>query len=101
EKVPIPPVRLNPDLPAKLDEVIDKALEKDRNLRYQHASDIRTDLQRLKRDSESGHSTAASSGTLASEAPVARVAKLWKVGVPVLLIILLVAGGFYYRSHQQ
>src|SRR5208282_5903741 len=51
--------------------------------------------------SESGHSTAASSGTLASEAPVARVAKLWKVGVPVLLIILLVAGGFYYRSHQQ
>src|SRR5208283_1062427 len=61
----------------------------------------RTDLQRLKRDSESGHSTAASSGTLASEAPVARVAKLWKVGVPVLLIILLVAGGFYYRSHQQ
>src|SRR5208282_5981848 len=48
EKVPIPPVRLNPDLPAKLDEVIDKALEKDRNLRYQHASDIRTDLQRLK-----------------------------------------------------
>ena len=48
---PVAPVRLNPDLPAKLEEVINKALEKDRKLRYQNASDIRTDLQRLKRDS--------------------------------------------------
>jgi Tol biopolymer transport system component/predicted Ser/Thr protein kinase len=50
---PAPPVRLNPDLPSKLGEIIGKALEKDRNLRYQHASEIRTDLQRLKRDAES------------------------------------------------
>jgi eukaryotic-like serine/threonine-protein kinase len=50
---PAEPVRLNPDLPSKLGEIISKALEKDRNLRYQHASDIRTDLQRLKRDTES------------------------------------------------
>ena len=49
----VPPVRLNPDLPIKLEEIINKCLEKDRDLRYQHASDIRTDLQRLKRDSES------------------------------------------------
>ena len=51
---PVPPVRINPDTPAKLEEIIDKALEKDRKLRHQHASDIRTDLQRIKRDVESG-----------------------------------------------
>jgi eukaryotic-like serine/threonine-protein kinase len=52
-RVPTPAVRLNPDAPPKLDDIIFKALEKDRDLRYQHAADIRTDLQRLKRDSES------------------------------------------------
>ena len=50
---PTPAVRLNPDLPPKLEDVISKALEKDRNLRYQHASDMRTDLERLKRDTDS------------------------------------------------
>src|SRR6201981_1923647 len=50
ERSPVSPVRINPDIPPKLEEIINKCLEKDRNLRYQHASDIRTDLQRLKRD---------------------------------------------------
>ena len=57
-RTPVPPVRLNPDLPAELERIITKCLEKDRNLRYQHASDIRTDLQRLKRDTDSEKSSA-------------------------------------------
>src|SRR5437868_10911732 len=55
ERVPASPLRVNPDLPAKLEPIINKALEKDRDLRYQHAADIRSDLKRLKRDAESGH----------------------------------------------
>ncbi|HWY20852.1 MAG TPA: protein kinase [Candidatus Acidoferrum sp.] len=66
DRAPVSPVRLNPDLPAKLEDLINKALEKDRNLRYQHAADIRADLQRLKRDTESGRAIAASSGPVAT-----------------------------------
>ena len=58
DATPIPAVRLNPDVPSKLEEIIDKCLEKDRRLRYQHASDVRTDLQRLKRDTDSSVSRA-------------------------------------------
>jgi len=53
ERPPVPPVRINPEVPTKLEEIISKALEKDRGLRYQHAADIRADLQRLKRDTTS------------------------------------------------
>jgi tetratricopeptide (TPR) repeat protein/tRNA A-37 threonylcarbamoyl transferase component Bud32 len=67
DRAPVSPIRLNPDLPAKLEDVINKAVEKDRNLRYQHAADIRADLQRLKRDTGSGHSVAVQS----DEVPVA------------------------------
>src|SRR4029077_4871794 len=58
QHAPIAPVRLNPDIPPKLEDIINKALEKDRNLRYQHAADLRADLQRLKRDTESGRTPA-------------------------------------------
>jgi len=60
-KTPVAPIRLNPDVPLKLEEIIGKALEKEQNLRYQHAADVRTDLQRLKRDSDSGRSVARAS----------------------------------------
>src|SRR5437879_8149647 len=61
---PVAPVRLNPDLPPKLEELINRALEKDRNLRYQHASDLRAELQRLKRDTDSGRSASLHSPEL-------------------------------------
>jgi len=117
ERAPVPPVRLNPDLPPKLEEIISKALEKDRNLRYQHASEIRADLQRLKRDTDSGRSTAmsdtaqpatpvtASGQEKKSESASQSVEKPrrspWKIVVPVAaLVSALIAGGFYWRSHK-
>ena len=66
EKLPTPPIRLNPDLPAEMERIVNKSLEKDRNLRYQHAADMRADLQRLKRDTDTGRAVAASSGTVAA-----------------------------------
>jgi eukaryotic-like serine/threonine-protein kinase len=65
DRTPVAPIRLNPDLPPKLEDIINKALEKDRNLRFQHAADIRADLQRLKRDTDTGRAVAASSGSVA------------------------------------
>jgi tetratricopeptide (TPR) repeat protein len=66
-RAPVAPVRLSPDVPAELERIINKALEKDRNLRYQHAADIRTDLQRLKRDSESKRVTLMAEPTEVAE----------------------------------
>jgi serine/threonine protein kinase len=69
-KAPVAPVRLNPDLPSELERIINKALEKDRNLRYQHAGDLRADLQRLKRDTDSGRSAVQSVETEPTSSPV-------------------------------
>src|ERR1700684_2181666 len=63
-RAPVDPVRLNPDLPPKLEDVINKALEKDRDLRYQSASEIRTDLKRLRRDTGSGRISSSESRTV-------------------------------------
>jgi eukaryotic-like serine/threonine-protein kinase len=85
-------VRLNPEVPAELERIINKALEKNRDLRYQHAADMRTDLQRLKRDTESHSAAAAASGTAGQK----------KLGRYILAAVLasaaLVAGGLYVRS---
>ena len=101
-RAPVAPLRLNPDLPAELERIVMKCLEKDRNLRYQHASDVATDLQRLKRDGESRRSPETSSEMEAvPKSAAARVARLWRIAVLVLLVALLVTGGLYYRSHQS
>jgi tetratricopeptide (TPR) repeat protein/predicted Ser/Thr protein kinase len=92
-----PARQLNPELPSKLGEVITKALEKDRNLRYQHASDIRTDLQRLKRDAESGRAVAATAETALKSAPKTNRFR-WAVvtGTTTLAIGLAVGGWLLY-----
>ena len=135
DSVPPPPIRFNRDIPPKLEDIIYRALEKDRELRYQHASDMRADLQRLKRDSEIGRAIAASSGTVAvaqetgaqvaqppspasgsspalaaspsssavkvAEVPVAG-RKLWRFLVPaVVLVAVVIAGAFYFRTHTN
>lgn len=67
--MPTPAVRLNPDVPAELERIISKCLEKDRNLRYQHASEVRADLRRLKRDTDATRSTAVAGLDEWSDAP--------------------------------
>jgi len=103
-RMPVAPVRLNPDVPVELERIINKALEKDRNLRYQHASEMRTDLQRLRRDSESGRVAAQSGPVTAAELPPPALAKPrskpWKIAAAFVLIALLVVGGRYYRSRE-
>jgi tetratricopeptide (TPR) repeat protein len=87
-RIPVAPVRLNPDVPLKLEEVINKALEKDRKLRYQHASDIRADLQRLKRDS--GSRIAVIAG---AEAPLKTAAKSTRLRwLPFAALTIVIAG---------
>jgi serine/threonine protein kinase/tetratricopeptide (TPR) repeat protein len=105
-----PPSQWNPLLPSQLEAIIVKALEKDRTLRYQHASEMRADLQRLKRDTESGQLSARSSGSVAAaevSAPARGVP--WQARKKIILSILLAAGclvilisaWIYHRSRQQ
>jgi serine/threonine protein kinase/Flp pilus assembly protein TadD len=125
-RVPVAPVRLNPDLPPKLEEIINKAHEKDRNLRYQNASDMRTDLLRLKRDTESGRKILTSeepaaavgperpevrSENLSSPGPVAaplqpevlpsKTKEPKILGALALVTVVALAGGLYWRSHRS
>ena len=104
-RAPVAPSRLNPQVPAKLEDIINKALEKDRNLRYQHASEMRTDLQRLKRDTESGRTGVVSTagGVPASEVS-AGGRRLWRILVPTVAVGLMVlAGGswLYFTRRAQ
>ncbi len=79
-RAPAPPLRLNPDLPPELERIILRALEKDRELRYQHASEMRSELMRLKRDTDTGRVAAASSGSV----PVARESASVPAAAPAL-----------------
>ena len=92
---PVAPVRLNPDLSPKLEEVINKALEKDKKLRYQNAADIRTDLQRLKRDSDSSRAVAAA-GEIGLKPTRKSIRWAAVAGATMLVIGLAVAGRFYF-----
>jgi tetratricopeptide (TPR) repeat protein len=93
-RAPTAPVRLNSDVPVELERVIAKATEKDPQLRYHHAADLRSDLQRLKRDTDSARVT-----TSAKPGATTDIAKRWKVIVPAAaaVLALFVAGYFYFH----
>ena len=99
-----PAIRLNPDIPPKLEDVIDKALEKDRSLRYQHASEIRSDLQRLKRDTDTGR-TALTSTAVGNEAKLGqnpvRAKTLRTIIVLVAAITIAVFALLFFRYRKR
>jgi eukaryotic-like serine/threonine-protein kinase len=96
-RAPAPAVRLNPDLPAELERIINKALEKDRALRYQSAAEMRADLQRLKRDTESGHIAVSQKATVASRWLTRR-----RTLVAASIMLVTLAGGYAgFRWHSM
>jgi eukaryotic-like serine/threonine-protein kinase len=99
-QAPTPPVRLNPECPPDLERIIQKAMEKDCDLRYHNAADIRTDLKRLKRDTDSGRPSSASEAR-ATQVPVAG-RKPWKILAPAALILVVaaIAATLHFRSRQ-
>jgi len=121
-RTPVPVLRLNPDLPVQLEDIINKCLEKDRDLRYQHASDLRADLKRLKRTTESQQSivvpteaeeaeriteeralkySLSTQKTATVQLPTPRRKLAWKPLTALVLLLVLVAGGlWYWRRHQ-
>jgi serine/threonine protein kinase/tetratricopeptide (TPR) repeat protein len=99
---PVSPAQVNARVPPGLEAVIRKALEKNRELRYQRAADMRADLQRLKRDSDTGRISVAGTTTLRlAKTPGDGTHPLWGIATLVLIVALLVAGGLYFRSRQE
>ena len=122
-KEPAAPVRFNDDVPTELERIINKALEKDRDLRYQHASDLRADLKRLKRETSSrttaqpaaidddepvapkkissGRRKPASAGKIPLAQPPAASANTWKILAAVILLLLLAGAGYFWHSRAS
>jgi eukaryotic-like serine/threonine-protein kinase len=97
-KEPVLPVRLNPELPSGLELILNKALEKDRDLRYRSAADLRTDLKRLKRDTESGRALSASTVPASTPPQSIRPAR-WPVWAAILAVVISAAiAGVWLRS---
>jgi eukaryotic-like serine/threonine-protein kinase len=98
---PTPAVRLNPHVAPDLERIVNKCLEKDRNLRYQHAADIRTDLQRLKRDSDS-RQQASVSGTPIAASTASKAKRFALSHLPAAILVLALGGVGYrwWRTHQ-
>ncbi len=98
---PTPAIRLNPDTPPKLEDITEKALEKDRNLRYQHASEMRSDLARLKRDTETGKSgTIRGADAEATKTPLWRGKGVISAGVFLVLVGLMIGAAVLYSKQQ-
>jgi eukaryotic-like serine/threonine-protein kinase len=100
ESTPIPLARLNPDVPSELERIINHALEKDKGLRYQHAADIRAEMQRLKRDTESVRTAVTSAASSAAAPAPSRVR--WKLvaAVAIVLIVALGTGAWLLYGHR-
>jgi eukaryotic-like serine/threonine-protein kinase len=97
-RAPVPLARVKPELPPKLDEIINKALEKDRKLRYQSAAEIRTDLQRLKRDTDSGRLPVDTSAAVG----VGEQRRIrWKLVIPMAITVVALAAVSYFHFHRM
>ncbi|MGH9712211.1 MAG: protein kinase domain-containing protein [Candidatus Acidiferrales bacterium] len=107
-RIPVAPMRLNPDVPAKLEEVVNKAIEKDRKLRYQHAADMRADLKRLKRDADSKYPAAVAlpSSATTNVTPPAEVVSRpmrtarWRILTAAALVAVGLATGAFFYLHR-
>ncbi len=99
-RTPVPASQSNQGLPPKLDEIINKALQKDRKLRYQNAADIRTDLQRLKRDSDSGRAVIAPTEVGVKPAQKTARPRWGAVAAAIFIVVALVACGWLFFSRK-
>ncbi|MBZ5629093.1 MAG: protein kinase, partial [Acidobacteriia bacterium] len=103
-RTPVPPRELSPDIPPKLDEIVRTALEKDRDLRYQNAADLRAELKRLKRDTSSGHVKIPSSAVVVAPSSAMQTAAHGKrnvlIGAVVAVLLIAAALGAYVWSNR-